>query len=59
MISVPDPVLKALTAHFQIQPGALSPLGGGRGDSDGITYAYPFEDVQRVLKILAVCAFSG
>jgi Ser/Thr protein kinase RdoA (MazF antagonist) len=56
MISVPDPVLKALTAHFQIQPGALSPLGGGRGDSDGITYAYPFEDVQRVLKILAIPA---
>jgi amicoumacin kinase len=56
MIPVPDPVLNALTARFQVQPGALSSLGGGRGDSDGITYAYPFGDAQRVLKILAIPA---
>ena len=56
MISVPDPVLKALAPCFQIEPGALTPLGGGREDSDGITYVYPFGDAQRVMKILAIPA---
>lgn len=56
MIPIPDPVLAALTAGFNILPAALTPLGGGREDSDGITYTYPLADCQRVLKILAIPA---
>jgi Ser/Thr protein kinase RdoA (MazF antagonist) len=54
MIKVPDPVLAALCAAFQVQPSDLAYLGGGRHDSDGIVYTY-LKDAQKfVLKIMAL-----
>jgi Ser/Thr protein kinase RdoA (MazF antagonist) len=54
MIPVPIPVLNQITADLGIDPAALIPLGGGREDSDGITYSYPSPSGERVLKILAI-----
>lgn len=54
MISVPDHVLSALSAGYQIQPANLTYLGGGRIDSDGIVYTFTRDQQVYVLKILAL-----
>jgi Ser/Thr protein kinase RdoA (MazF antagonist) len=46
-------VLSALSARFQVQPGDLTYLGGGRIDSDGIVYTFTKDQQRFVLKILA------
>ena len=54
MIRVPDNVLTALTAGYEIQPAELTYLGGGRIDSDGIVYTFTRDHQIFVLKILAL-----
>ncbi len=54
MIPVPEPILVSLCAAFAIDRQSLAFLGGGRGDSDGIAYTYPWQGQTRVLKILAI-----
>jgi Ser/Thr protein kinase RdoA (MazF antagonist) len=53
MIPISNTALQALAQTFQIAPDTLAHFGGGREDSDGIVYAYPFGDARRLLKILA------
>jgi Ser/Thr protein kinase RdoA (MazF antagonist) len=53
MINVPENVLSTLATGFQVQPGGLTFLGGGRLDSDGIVYTYARDHQPYVLKILA------
>ena len=54
MIPVPQPVLDSLSRSFGAQADLLSHFGGGREDSDGVVYAYPYQDRQRLLKIMAI-----
>ena len=54
MIPVPQPVPKPLAKTFGTKAAHLSYFGGGKEESDGIVYAYPFEDTRRLLKILAI-----
>ncbi len=53
MIKVPPPVLSALCAAARLTPEDLTYLGGGRIDSDGISYTYHQDGQAYVLKILA------
>lgn len=53
MIKVSEPALTYICRSFGIQDKDLDFLGGGRGDSDGITYVYFYKGQKRVLKILA------
>jgi Ser/Thr protein kinase RdoA (MazF antagonist) len=53
MIRVPENILSTLSAGFQVQPGELTYLGGGRIDSDGIVYTFTRDQQSFVLKILA------
>ncbi len=54
MIPVPQPVLESLAHSFGTEHANLSHFGGGRPESDGVVYAYPYEDRRRLLKILAI-----
>jgi len=54
MIPVPQPVIESLAETFGTKAAHLSNFGGGQEESDGIVYAYPFGDTQRLLKILAI-----
>src|SRR5512143_4128221 len=54
MIPVPDPVLESLSKTFGTKADSLSHFGGGREDSDGGVYAYPYQDRRRLLKILVI-----
>jgi Ser/Thr protein kinase RdoA (MazF antagonist) len=54
MIPVPKPVLESLAESFNMKATHLSHFGGGQESSDGIVYAYPFQDAQRLLKILPI-----
>ena len=54
MIPVPQPVLELLARSFGTQAHNLTHFGGGREESDGVVYAYPYKDTRRLLKILAV-----
>ena len=56
MIPVPQPVLEALATPFGTTAAHLSRFGGGKESSDGIVYAYPYKDTQRLLKIMAISA---
>ena len=56
MIPVPQPVLEAVCAAFEIDPRWLAHLGGGGEESEGIVYAYPWLGGSRVLKIGALAA---
>jgi Ser/Thr protein kinase RdoA (MazF antagonist) len=56
MIPVPQSVLEDLAQCFGAVAADLSHFGGGREESDGIVYAYPHADTQRLLKILAIPA---
>ena len=56
MIPVPHPALESLAQCFGTEAADLSLFGGGREESDGVVYAYPHEDRQRLLKILAIPA---
>ncbi len=54
MITVPAPVLNTLAGRYATTASHLAYFGGGREESDGIVYAYPYEDRRRLLKILAI-----
>lgn len=53
MIKVPENIRSFLSLGYQIQPSELTFLGGGRIDSDGITYTFNKNGENFVLKILA------
>ena len=53
MIKVPDHVRTALSSGFKVQASDLTYLGGGRLDSDGITFTFTRDGQSFVLKILA------
>lgn len=54
MIPVSEPVLKSLARSFGTTASDLTHFAGGREDSDGTLYAYPYQDRHRLLKIMAV-----
>jgi Ser/Thr protein kinase RdoA (MazF antagonist) len=54
LIRVPEHILSALSAGYQVQPADLFYLGGGRIDSDGIVYTFIRDHQTFVLKILAL-----
>ena len=54
MIPVPQPVLQLLAESFGTTADCFRHLGGGHESSDGIVYAYPYKDTQRLLKIMAI-----
>ena len=54
MIPVPADILTQIATNLSIDPAALQPLGGGREDSDGVTYTYPGPAGECVLKVLAL-----
>ncbi len=54
MIRVPESILQTVSAAFAIDRQRLAYLGGGREDSDGIAYTYPWQSQARVLKIVAI-----
>jgi len=56
MIPVSQTVLSALARSFGTTAADLSRFGGGREDSDGIVYDYPFGATQRLLKVMAIPA---
>jgi len=53
MIAVPDTTLQALAAAFEIDAATLTHFGGGREDSDGVVYAYPWHSDRHLIKIMA------
>lgn len=54
MIPVPQAVLEPLAQSFGTVATSLSHFGGGREESDGVVYAYPYKDARRLLKIMAI-----
>ena len=54
MIPVSPSALQALADRYRTTPEALAHFGGGRDDSDGIVYAYPYEGSSRLLKVMAI-----
>jgi Ser/Thr protein kinase RdoA (MazF antagonist) len=54
MIPVPKAVLEKLAEKYGTAAAQLSKFGGGNESSDGIVYAYPYEDQRRLLKIMAI-----
>ena len=53
MIKIKDDVLKRILEPYKLEISELSFLGGGRDDSDGITYSYSSEGNKMVFKIIA------
>jgi hypothetical protein len=56
VIPVPQSVLESLAGAFGTTGARLSHFAGGRQDNDGVIYAYPYENKQRLLKIMAIPA---
>ncbi len=56
MIPVPLAILKQFAALYGTESTHLVHFGGGRDDSDGVLYAYPYQDRRRLLKIMALSA---
>jgi Ser/Thr protein kinase RdoA (MazF antagonist) len=56
MIPVPQPVLESLARSFGTFAADLSHFGGGREESDGVIYVYPYHGSRRLLKIMALAA---
>jgi Ser/Thr protein kinase RdoA (MazF antagonist) len=56
MIPVPQTVLDNFAIQFHTSASHFKRIGGGREDSDGIVYAYPYQERQRLLKIMAIPA---
>lgn len=54
MIPVPKTTLESLAVAYGAQASDLRHFGGGEESSDGIVYAYPYQDTQRLLKIMAI-----
>ncbi|RPI86998.1 MAG: hypothetical protein EHM41_06530 [Chloroflexi bacterium] len=54
MIPVPPAVLEKLAQAYDSQAGVLSHFSGGSEGSDGILYAYPYQDRMRLLKVMAL-----
>jgi Ser/Thr protein kinase RdoA (MazF antagonist) len=53
VIPVPRVVLEALAAKYHIPDQQLVKFGGGEESSDGIVFRYPFNQNQRLLKVMA------
>jgi Ser/Thr protein kinase RdoA (MazF antagonist) len=53
MIPVPQAVMEHLALAYGTQAGELRFFSGGSEGSDGVLYAYPYQDRRRLLKILA------
>ena len=51
---IPQPVLNQLAGAYGTEPASLVYFSGGREDSDGILYAYPYQDRRRLFKIMAI-----
>ena len=49
MIPVPEPVLNDLARSFGTTASNLTHFAGGREDSDGTLFAYPYQDRHRLL----------
>ena len=56
MIPVPPSALEALAASFGTGTAHLHHFGGGEEASDGVVYAYPYQDTRRLLKVMAIPA---
>lgn len=56
MIPVPQAVLESLAESYGTVASNLSQFAGGREESDGVIYAYPYQDKRRLLKIMAISA---
>jgi Ser/Thr protein kinase RdoA (MazF antagonist) len=54
MIPVPESTLESLAAMYGVNRSDLKHFGGGQESSDGIVYAYPYNNTQRLLKIMAI-----
>jgi amicoumacin kinase len=54
MITVPAPVLAALAQLYNLPPAALAHFSGGREESDGEIFVYPYQDRRRLLKVMAL-----
>ena len=54
MIPVPQSVLESLADYYGTVAGKLVHFGGGREESDGVIYAFPYGDGRRLLKILFI-----
>ena len=53
MIAVPPAILASLARAFGTTAEVLTHIGGGREDSDGVVYAYPYAEGRRLLKVMA------
>jgi len=54
MIPVPSSALESLAHSFGTKATNLSHFGGGRQESDGVVYIYPYEDARRLKKVIAI-----
>ncbi len=54
MIPVSEAALEALAIAYGATPSTLRHFGGGEESSDGVVYSYPYQDTQRLLKIMAI-----
>lgn len=54
MVPVPQIALASLATAYGVDASRLKHFGGGQESSDGVVYAYPFQDTQRLLKIMAI-----
>ena len=54
MIPTSQEVLAGLAPHFGTTLADLAYFNGGRDESDGVLYVYPYKDAQRLLKIMAI-----
>ena len=54
MISVPAGVLEKLAQAYGVAESDLQHFSGGREESDGVLYVYPFQERQRLLKVMAL-----
>jgi amicoumacin kinase len=52
MIPVPEQTLNGLAQLFGLDSTNLVKFAGGREESDGVVYAYPFQNTKRLLKIM-------
>jgi len=54
MIPVPEPVLEEFTRRINTPYATLRKFAGGRTESDGVIYSYPYQNSPRLLKIMAI-----
>ncbi len=56
MIAVPSQVLEELARAFGVQAAQCIHFSGGREDSDGVIYRFPYQADYRLMKIMAIPA---